>query len=394
MSNVIAEKTRQAILVLEELGLDLWLTFVRETSSGGDPVLPLIYGHDLTWQSALIFSRGGDSVAIVGHFEADTARATGLYARVIPYHKSIRPALVETLARLDPAIIAVNYSLDDVLADGLSHGLYQVLKVHLDGTPYKERLVSAEALIAALRGRKTLAEVQRIRQAIQSTLEIFQKTFDHAQPGMSEREIHAFMQSRLAEPGLDTAWEPGSCPIVNAGDASPIGHVGPTGERLTRGKLLHIDFGVRQADYCSDLQRVAYYLGEGEKQPPDEVQWAFDTVTAAVQAAVALMRPGVTGLDVDEAARRVVTGAGYPEYRHATGHQLGRLAHDGGGILGPAWDRYGRTPYRPLEEGQVYTVEPGVSVPGFGYMGLEEDVLVTAGGAEYLGLPQTALLLR
>ena len=99
------------------------------------------------------------------------------------------------------------------------------------------------------------------------------------------------------------------------------------------------------------------------------------------------------GFEIDKVARRVITEAGFPEYKYATGHHLGRDAHDGGGVLGPLWERYGDSPNRKLEAGQVYTVEPGLALPGFGYIGLEEDVLITEDGAEYLGKPQTELIL-
>jgi Xaa-Pro aminopeptidase len=395
MTSLVQEKVEQAVGILDEMGIDLWLTFVRETSAGGDPVMPLIYGEgDLTWQSALILTRSGERIAIVGRFDAEAARATGAYSTVIPYDQSCKPELLRVLGELNPAHIALNYSKNDVLADGLSHGLYQVLVDYLQGSLYAERTLSAEQVIALLRGRKTPAEVDRIRAAVDTTRRIYERTFDFVEPGMTEIEVGRFMQAQMDEFGVGPAWHLGHCPTVNAGPDSPIGHVGQTEHQVARGQLLHFDFGVRQESYCSDIQRVVYCLASDEQTPPEPVQRGFDTVVRAVQEAVKAMRPGVLGKDVDAIARSVVTGAGYPEFKYATGHQLGRLAHDGAGILGPEWERYGDTPNQPLEAGQVYTVEPGLMVEGYGYVGLEEDVLVTETGGEFLGEPQVALILR
>lgn len=393
MPTLVQEKVDQAIDILGEFDIDLWLTFVRETSAGGDPVLPLIYGHDLTWQSALILTRGGERVAIVGQFETDAAQRTGAYRTVIAYDESIRPKLLRTLERLDPRHVALNYSINDVHADGLGHGLYRVLTKYLEGTPFAERLVSAEPVSSALRGRKTAAEVERIKAAVETTLQIYQRTFDTIQIGMTEREIAAFMQSQVDELGLETAWERSGCPIVNAGPDSPVGHVEPTGLRVTPGQLLHFDFGVRQNEYCSDIQRMAYVLGPGESQPPEPVRRAFDTVVRAIGEVVTAMRPGAIGADMDTIARQIALDAGYPEYKHATGHQLGRTAHDGGALIGPEWERYGDLPSQALEAGHVFTVEPSIFVPGYGEVGVEEDVIVTETGAEYLHPPQTELIL-
>jgi Xaa-Pro aminopeptidase len=395
MPSLVQEKVDQAISILKEKGVDLWLTFVRETSAHADPVLPLIYGdEDLTWQSALILTSSGERLAIVGHLEAEAVRRGGAYSTVIPYHESLRPDLFQTLERLNPKQIALNYSADDVLADGLSHGLYQVLLGYLEGSPFAGRVTSAAGIIGALRGRKTPGEVARIEAAIDTTLIIFDRMYDNVQPGMTEGEIAAFMQGQLGALGVGPAWNIGHCPTVNAGPESAVGHVGPTGQKLARGQLLHIDFGVKQEEYCSDLQRMVYYLAPGETSAPEPVQRGFETIVQAVQAAVAAMKPGVLGREVDAVARAVVTGAGYPEYKYGTGHQLGRLAHDGGAFMGPAWERYGDSPNQPLEVGQVYTVEPGLAVAGYGYVGLEEDVLVTAAGARFLGPPQVELILR
>ena len=393
MSTLVQEKVNQAIAILEEVDIDVWLTFVRETSAGGDPVLPLIYGHDLTWQSALFLSRSGERVAIVGHFETDPAMRTGAYPTVLAYHDSIRPELLRTLERLNPRHIALNYSVNDVQADGLSYGLYQVLTEYLRGTPFAANIVSAEPIINALRGRKTPGEIERIKSAIQTTLDIYQRTFDYIRVGKTEREIARFMQAQVDELGLETAWERDGCPIVNAGPESPVGHVEPTDLKVTPGQLVHFDFGVRQNGYCSDIQRMMYVLRPDESEAPESVRRAFDTEVRAIREVVAAIKPGVIGRDLDSIARKVVVDAGYPEYKHATGHQVGRMAHDGGALIGPAWERYGTSPSLPLEIGQVFTVEPSIFVPGYGMIGVEEDVLVTEEGAEYLHEPQTELVL-
>jgi Xaa-Pro aminopeptidase len=394
MTTLVQQKVQQAAAILKEKGIDLWLTFVRETSAAGDPVLPLIYDFELTWHSALLIAANGSTTVIVGRYEHDAAQSTHAYQNVIGYDESIRPVLLAELERLNPRQIAINTSVNDFLADGLTHGMFTTLQGYLEGTPFAGRLTSAEAVVGALRGRKTPVEVARIRQAVQTTLEIFEQTYPQIQVGRTEIEIGAFMHDQIHQRGLLPAWNLSSCPAVNSGPDSPVGHGAPTSLRIQPGHLVHFDFGVQQDEYCSDLQRMVYMLRPGEKTAPPEVQRAFDTLRKAVELSAAALKPGVKGVDIDTIARKVVTDAGYPEYKHALGHQLGRLAHDGGGLLGPMWEKYGTTPLQVVEEGQVYTIEPGIALPVYGHIGLEEDVLVTANGVEFLGEPQTRLILN
>jgi Xaa-Pro aminopeptidase len=174
-----------------------------------------------------------------------------------------------------------------------------------------------------------------------------------------------------------------------------VGHGTPTaGLTIRPGNVFHVDFGVKQDGYCSDLQRAWYVPADGETTVPEVVQRGFDTVVRAIDAAAAAVRPGALGHVIDGAARSVVVDAGYAEYQHATGHHVGRLAHDGGGVLGPQWERYGKTTGYPVEVGNVLTLELGVEdLDGRGYLGLEEMIVVTEDGCEFLSDRQTTLPL-
>lgn len=389
--SLITEKVAQATEILHEFDVDLWLTFVRETSMQPDPVLPLIADVDVTWHSAFILSRSGEHTAIVGHFDAANVHQLDVYAAVIDYHEGIAAPLRQALDDYAPRRIAINYSTSDVAADGLSHGMYRTLLAHLDGTAHAERLISAEQIIAALRGRKSATEVERVRQAVAVTEQLFDEVEAFAKPGMTQRQIADFVHRRMDEMGLGFAWPRPFNPIVTCGPESAVGHAAPGDVVLQKGHTLHLDLGVKLNDYCSDIQRMWYVLDDGETEAPPEVQRAFDVVHGAIKAGESALTPGTPGWQVDEVARNFIVDNGYPEYMHAFGHLLGRAAHDGATVLAPRWERYEGICELPVEVGNIFTLELHVVIPERGMMSLEEDVLVTADGVEYLSKPQTEL---
>lgn len=390
--NIQAEKLHQAVEILREQDIDCWLTFVRESSETPDPVMKLIVGHDVTWQSAFIVTREGRRVALVGGPEGATVKRAGLYEDVRTYDEGFAPSLRAILRELDPRQIAINYATGDVASDGLTHGMYLQLVGALARTPYRQRLISAAPVIGPLRSRKTPAELARMRKAIELTEELFAQVTAFLQPGRTERDVADMLHAETRRRGLETSWPADHCPAVNAGAASEAGHAGPTDLVMRPGDLIHLDFGVAYEGYRADLQRMWYLRSEADPEPPASVRRAFQTCVDAIETGRKRLKAGVQGWTVDDAARKVITSAGYAEYKHALGHGVGLATHDGGPLLGPRWPRYGDSPEQPIQPSSVYTLELGVPTER-GYIGLEDEVLVTDSGAEYISPAQRELML-
>ncbi|MHA2351110.1 MAG: M24 family metallopeptidase, partial [Candidatus Thorarchaeota archaeon] len=336
------EKAIQACDLLEELGIDLWLIWVRETSQMADPALSLVHGGDLVWQSALLYSKLGEKIAIVGNFDADAVTESGIYNLVVPYTHGIKDRLLAALEKFEPEKLAINYSTNDVAADGLTVGMHKLLLENLKGTPYTDRLVSAEPIVSKLRGRKLPSEIERISKAVEITEAIFSELGPQLKVGMTETSIYDLFHEAMKRHNVTSAWNADHNPAVDAGPNKQFGHSGPTEIKTKADNLLHFDFGVKWDGYCSDIQRM-FFFGKS-KDVPEDIKTAFETVRDTIQKASEFIKPGCVGFEVDAIARDYVKERGFEEYQHALGHQLGRHAHDGGTLLGPLWDRYGDTP--------------------------------------------------
>jgi Xaa-Pro aminopeptidase len=391
-AQLLKEKIEQAVKILNEKNVDMWLTFVRESSVTVDPVLEMIAGMNFTWQSALIITKDGDTTAIVGSLEEENIKQTGLYENVIGYVQSIREPFLNYIKEKKPSKIAVNFSKSSALADGLTLGLYLQLLDYLKDTRYEDKLISSEEIVSSLRGRKTPVELSIMREAVKETLKILDEAGNFIKPGKTEIEIAEYIRALAKVEGYDLAWDEDHCPAVFTGPEIRSAHSGPTGNTVEKGHLVNVDFGIKYNGYCSDLQRTWYVLSDGEETAPTEVQIGFYVIRDAIQKVADNLRPNVQGCAMDDIARKYIVKSGYEEFPHGLGHQVGRSVHDGGAGLLPRWERYGELPYLKVEESQVYTIEPRLKVEGYGVATIEEEVFITKEGCEFLSKPQKELM--
>lgn len=231
------------------------------------------------------------------------------------------------------------------------------------------QFVVTNRLVERLRQIKDAGELK----TIQAAAELADRTFEHIlkqiRPGVSERdlalEIEFFMRKHGAtSSAFDT--------IVASGERSALPH-GVASERILQsGDFVTLDFGALYQGYCSDITRTVV-LGKAT----DRHREIYHIVLEAQQQAIAQIRPGMTGKEADALARSVIERFGYGErFGHGTGHGIGLEIHEA-----PRLSRQGET---RLEPGMVMTVEPGIYLPGFGGVRIEDDIVITEHGARLL----------
>jgi len=271
--------------------------------------------------------------------------------------------------------------------------MFQILLDFLNGTPYKDKLISSEEIISSLRGKKSLTEIALMKEAVKETLRIFDEVTEFIKPGKTEKEVANFVIEKLKDRNFQPAWDSNTCPAVFTGPNPSSAHSGPTDRVIEKGHIVSMDFGIKYNGYCSDLQRCWYVLKDDETNAPKPVKKGFEVIIKAIQKVANTIKPGVLGVEMDDIARNYIIKNGYSDYPHGLGHQIGREVHDGGAGLFPRWERYGQTPFMELEEGQVFTIEPRLTVDGYGVVTIEEEVLITKDGCEFLSTPQKELIL-
>jgi Xaa-Pro dipeptidase len=232
-------------------------------------------------------------------------------------------------------------------------------------------LLATEPWLPQLRMSKDEGEIAAMRRAIEIAERAIQRLLAEGaiRPGRTELQVAADLQiAMLREGGQGEAFPP----IVVAGPNSAFPHAGPSDRPLAEGDLVIVDWGTVYEGYRSDITRT-YVLGA----PAPEMIRIHDAVLAANQAGRLAARAKMPAQEVDRAARRAITLAGYGDYfLHRTGHGLGLETHE------PPYMVEGNL--EMLGPGMTFTVEPGIYVPGLGGVRIEDDVLVTASGSETL----------
>ncbi len=216
---------------------------------------------------------------------------------------------------------------------------------------------------------KDESEIGHLKKACEIASRAAEKIIEHCKPGVKEYEVAAELAYIMQKMGAgDVGFETISAFGANSAEA----HYHGRDVAMKQGDIVLLDYGAKYAKYISDITRT-FVCGRASQEQRD----MYETVLAAQQVALDMIKEGGNGRDVDEAVRRYIDGTKYRgKFTHSTGHSIGLAAHDGG-VLSHTMDE-------PLKEGMVFTVEPGVYTSGFGGVRIEDDVLVKKGGVEIL----------
>jgi Xaa-Pro aminopeptidase len=262
----------------------------------------------------------------------------------------------------------------------------------------KTKLVSSEELVYEWLSIKLPEEVEILKKAAQLASDFQEEAYATIVPGKTtDADVAKFLKAKMAEYGVTDAWHPDQNPNVNSGPDR--GHSHATDKVIQPGDVIQTDFGVKlYGIWVSDIQRFAYVLKEGETSAPKDIQTYWENGKAGSRIALAAMKPGVKGENVDRAQRDLMDANGSLYVPWSTGHPVGYVAHDVGPNLGGA-----RIPTpRPaaqklLKKGMTFAfdgfhcwkqadgTEKTISV--------EEMAVVNENGATYLIPPQEELIL-
>lgn len=233
--------------------------------------------------------------------------------------------------------------------------------------PVKTRLKTVAGLIEALRSSKDNSEIAAIKKAAQVAAKALKQSLQYVKPGITENELAGLLNLQMRKLGAANGFDT----IVAFGSNASRPHHQPSKRKLKKKDTVLIDFGAKYNSYCCDVTRC-FTVG----RPTRFYKKVYDAVQQAQAAAIEMVKPGVRIQQVDAAAREVIRKSNLPVYGHGTGHGLGLEIHEQPFL---SHDKKGK-----LQAGMVFTIEPGVYIPGKLGVRIEDDILVTKTGSKIL----------
>jgi Xaa-Pro dipeptidase len=292
--------------------------------------------------------------------EAETAQEAAKRDPHVKVHVAGRDEIVGAARKLlGPAThVALNFR-------ELTHEWF----VRLDSTFTDAKFSDCSNAIRRARVTKDANEIELLRRAGEIGSKVGREIPGLLKAGISELELAAEMEHRMGRYGSSGR---SFATIVAFGSHSAEPHYAPAETKLKAGDSIVCDFGAYYHRYASDITR-SFHFGRRD----DEMKKVHETVQKAQHAALAAVRPGVPSKEVHLAAAKVIDDSPWKgRLTHGVGHSIGLVVHDG-------W-AYGPTAEDPLEVGMAITVEPGIYLPGHGGVRIEDDIVVTKGGYEFL----------
>ena len=384
---------------LKEANIDCWMVICRENNN--DPLADHVGGENAGGTAAFLFyndKNGFHSKVFSPSGESTALGELKIHDEVVPVErgKSAIEQAVTFIKAQNFSKIAINSSQSNSTADGLSYTQRKTLESFLGSDANK--LVSSTEVVYNWLSIKLPEEVEILTKAAELTAQFQIEAYQQIIPGTStDVDIAKFLKQKMAEYGVKDGWAPDQNPNVNSGPDR--GHSHATDKVIMPGDVIQIDFGIKLYDrWVSDIQRFAYVLKEGETKAPKDIQFYWDSGKAGSRAALAAMKPGVRGVDVDKAQRLLMEKAKSEYVMWSTGHPVGYVAHDVGPNLGGSQASHVRpASQKKLKEGMTFAfdgfhawkradgTEKTISV--------EEMAVVTKDAARYLINPQEELIL-
>jgi Xaa-Pro aminopeptidase len=310
---------------------------------------------------ALLITAGDLILATDSRYELQARREAPLY-EVLVYKEGLEKELAPLLKRLNTQRLGFE-------SVRLSLRQYRNFQRELADAGSEVELVALEDVVENLRIIKEPSEIEAIRRALSVAEAAFTNCLERIQPGMTEKEIAWQMEKIMRESGADGLSFP---VIVASGPNGALPHAVPGDRKIRADEPILFDWGVRLDGYCSDISRTVVF-----GTPDATFENVFKAVLEAQQKAIDAVRAGISSKAVDKVARDLIDARGFAgKFGHGLGHGTGLAIHELP-RLSPIKDM-------PLKPGMISTVEPGIYLPDWGGVRLENMIVVRDDGAEVL----------